>query len=94
MARVPPLTPPALLRRTLDLWRNCPVWRSKTAGSVRLTANDADGSTVAVETLYDGSFVGLNALMRQPNFAGAYALEEVSALELDREHLELSHINI
>lgn len=59
-----------------------------TAGSVRLTANDADGSTVAVETLYDGSFVGLNALMRQPNFAGAYALEEVSALELDREHLE------
>jgi CRP-like cAMP-binding protein len=30
----------------------------------------------------------LTALTRQPNLASAYALEEVTALELDREHLE------
>lgn len=59
-----------------------------TAGSVRLTATDRDGSEVAVGTLYDGSFLGLTALMRQPSFAGAHALEEVTALELAREHVE------
>ena len=59
-----------------------------TAGSVQLTEYDADGSEAAGVTLYEGSFVGLTALMRQPSFATAYALEEVTALELDREHLE------
>ena len=58
------------------------------AGSVRLTTTDDDGSTVAVGTLYDGSFLGLTTLIRQPNITGAYALEEVTALQLDREHLE------
>jgi len=59
-----------------------------TAGSVRLTATDRDGSVVAVSTLYDGSFIGLTALLRQPSFAGAHALEEVTALEFDREDLD------
>ena len=31
---------------------------------------------------------GITALTRQPNLAGAYALEEVTALEIEREHLE------
>jgi small-conductance mechanosensitive channel len=57
------------------------------AGSVRLTATDDDGSVVAISTLYDGSFLGLTTLIRQPSFTGAYALEEVTALELDREHI-------
>jgi CRP-like cAMP-binding protein len=30
----------------------------------------------------------LTALTRQPNLATAYALEEVTTLEIDREHLE------
>lgn len=59
-----------------------------TAGSVELTTTDSSGLNVAVATFYDGSFLGLTALTRQPSFADAYALEEVTALQLDREHLE------
>jgi small-conductance mechanosensitive channel/CRP-like cAMP-binding protein len=58
------------------------------AGRVRLTATAEDGSVVPISTLDEGSFLGLTALTRQPNLAGAYALEEVTALEIDREHLE------
>jgi CRP-like cAMP-binding protein len=58
------------------------------AGRVRLAATAADGSIVEISTLEAGSFLGLTALTRQPNLASAYALEEVTALELDREHLE------
>ena len=58
------------------------------AGRVRLTATTEDGSVVPVSTLDEGSFLGLTALTRQPNLAGAYALEEVTALQIDREHLE------
>ena len=58
------------------------------AGRVRLTATADDGSVVPISTLEEGSFLGLTALTRQPNLASAYALEEVTALEIDREHLE------
>jgi CRP-like cAMP-binding protein len=58
------------------------------AGRVRLTAATEDGSVVPVSTLGEGSFLGLTALTRQPNLAGAYALEEVTALEINRKHLE------
>jgi small-conductance mechanosensitive channel len=58
------------------------------AGRVRLTAVDSDGSVVEISTLEAGSFLGLTALTRQPNLASAYALDEVTALELDREHVE------
>ncbi|HTX93625.1 MAG TPA: mechanosensitive ion channel family protein [Mycobacterium sp.] len=58
------------------------------AGRVRLTATADDGSVIGVSTLDAGSFLGLTALTRQPNLAGAYALEEVTALRIDREHLE------
>jgi CRP-like cAMP-binding protein len=58
------------------------------AGRVRLTATAEDGSTVPVTTLGEGSFLGVTALTRQPNPGGAYALEEVTALEIDRDHLE------
>jgi CRP-like cAMP-binding protein len=55
---------------------------------VQLTANADDGSVVPISTLEEGSFLGLTALTRQPNMASAYALEEVTALEITREHLE------
>jgi small-conductance mechanosensitive channel len=58
------------------------------AGRVQLTATAADGTVVPVSTLFEGSFLGLTALTRQPNLATAYALEEVTALVIDREHLE------
>ena len=58
------------------------------AGRVRLTATTEDGSVIPVSTLDEGSFLGLTALTRQPNLAGAYALDEVTALQIDREHLE------
>ncbi len=57
-------------------------------GRVQLTAMGDDGSIVPISTLYEGSFLGLTALTRQPNMASAYALDEVTALEIDREHLE------
>ncbi|BBZ51850.1 hypothetical protein MHEI_35670 [Mycobacterium heidelbergense] len=58
------------------------------AGRVQMTTTADDGSVVAISTLVEGSFLGLTALTRQPNLASAYALEEVTALEIDREHLE------
>jgi CRP-like cAMP-binding protein len=53
-----------------------------------LTATADDGSVIPVSVLDEGSFLGLTALTRQPNLAGAYALGEVTALHIDREHLE------
>jgi small-conductance mechanosensitive channel len=57
------------------------------AGSVRLTTLTGDGSIISVGTLEEGSFLGLTALTRQPNFADAYAMEEVTGLEVERDHL-------
>nr|WP_019698111.1 mechanosensitive ion channel family protein [Mycobacterium avium] len=58
------------------------------SGRVQLTATAEDGTVVPVSTLAEGEFLGLTALTRQPNLASAYALEEVTALEIDREHIE------
>ncbi|ETW25266.1 cyclic nucleotide-binding protein, partial [Mycobacterium gastri 'Wayne'] len=58
------------------------------AGSVRLTATAEDGSVIPIGTLNQGAFLGVTALTRQPNPAGAVAVEEMTALEIDREHLE------
>ena len=57
-------------------------------GSVRLTSTTEDGSVLSVSVLEEGSFVGLTTLTRQPSLTTAYALEEVTALEIDREHIE------
>lgn len=57
-------------------------------GSVELTAMGEDGAPVPAAILDEGSFLGLTALTRQPNLASAYAMREVTALEIDREHLE------
>jgi small-conductance mechanosensitive channel len=58
------------------------------AGRVQLTTTADDGSVVPISTVEEGSFLGLTALTRQPNLASAFALEEVTALEIDREHVE------
>ncbi len=57
-------------------------------GCVRLTTTAEDGAVLSVSVLEEGSFLGLTTLTRQPNLATAYALEEVTALEIDREHIE------
>jgi CRP-like cAMP-binding protein len=57
-------------------------------GRVQLAATADGGSLVPISTLAEGSFLGLTALTRQPNLASAYALDEVTALTIDREHLE------
>jgi small-conductance mechanosensitive channel len=57
-------------------------------GCVRLTTTAEDGSVLSLSVLEPGSFLGLTTLTRQPNFTMAYALEEVTALEIDREHIE------
>jgi small-conductance mechanosensitive channel len=57
-------------------------------GSIRLTTTTEDGSVIPVSLLEEGSFLGLTTLTRQPSLSGAYALEEVTALEIGREHIE------
>jgi small-conductance mechanosensitive channel/CRP-like cAMP-binding protein len=57
-------------------------------GSIRRTTTNDDGSVTLLSLLEEGSFLGLSSLTRQPSLAGAYALEEVTALEIDREHIE------
>jgi CRP-like cAMP-binding protein len=57
-------------------------------GSVRTTTTAEDGSVVSLSVLEAGSFVGLTTLTRQPSLTTAYALEEVTALEIDRDHIE------
>jgi small-conductance mechanosensitive channel len=58
------------------------------SGRVRLTAIHEDGSVIPLSVLEEGSFLGLSTLTRQPSISGAYALEEVTALQIDREHIE------
>jgi CRP-like cAMP-binding protein len=58
------------------------------SGRVQLIATADDGTILPISTLVEGSFLGLTALTRQPNLARAYALEEVTALEIDRLHVE------
>jgi len=57
------------------------------AGGVRLSATAKDGTTVAAGGLDEGSFLGVTALTRQPNLADAQAVDEVTALEIDRDRL-------
>jgi small-conductance mechanosensitive channel/CRP-like cAMP-binding protein len=59
-----------------------------TTGCVRLTTTAEDGSVLSLSVLEPGSFLGLTTLTRQPSLSSAYALEEVTALEIDREHIE------
>jgi small-conductance mechanosensitive channel len=57
-------------------------------GRVRLVANGDDGAIIPVRTLEAGDFLGQTALTREAVTASAYALEEVTVLQIDREHIE------
>jgi small-conductance mechanosensitive channel len=57
-------------------------------GTIRATTITEDGSVIPLSLLEEGSFLGLTTLTRQPSSSGAYALEEVTALQIAREHIE------
>jgi small-conductance mechanosensitive channel len=57
-------------------------------GRVRLVASGNDGAIVPVRTLVEGDFLGQTALTREAVTASAYALEEVTVLQIDRRHIE------
>lgn len=57
-------------------------------GRVRLVASGDDGSVIPVRTLEEGDFLGQTALTREPVSASAYALDEVTVLAFEREHIE------
>jgi small-conductance mechanosensitive channel len=58
------------------------------AGRVRVSAPTEDGSLVPVTTLDEGSFLGQTTLTREPVLGTARALDEVTAVQLSREHVE------
>jgi hypothetical protein len=57
-------------------------------GKVRLAVTDDAGGVVPIRTLESGDFLGQTALTLEPVTAAAYALEEVSVLQFDREIIE------
>jgi small-conductance mechanosensitive channel len=57
-------------------------------GRVRLVASGDDGSVIPVRTLEEGDFLGQTALTREPVSASAYAIDEVTVLQLGRERIE------
>jgi small-conductance mechanosensitive channel len=57
-------------------------------GRVRLVANGEHGSVIPVRTLEEGDFLGQTALTREPVSASAYALDEVTVLQLERDRIE------
>lgn len=64
------------------------------AGRVLLTAATVDGPEIAVDTLDEGSFLGQSTLTRQPVIGCAYAVGEVTVVQIEREQVEtLVHRN-
>jgi hypothetical protein len=57
-------------------------------GRVRLTAKAGDGAMVPVRIVEEGDFIGSTALTREPVTSGAYAVDEVTVLQIEREHME------
>jgi small-conductance mechanosensitive channel len=57
-------------------------------GKVRLAATGRAGGIVPVRTLESGDFLGQTALTLEPVTAAAYALEEVTVLQFNRDIIE------
>jgi small-conductance mechanosensitive channel len=57
-------------------------------GHVRLAAITEAGAVVPVRTLEEGDFLGQTALTREPVSAGAYAIDEVTVLQIERDRIE------
>jgi CRP-like cAMP-binding protein len=47
-----------------------------------------DGALIPLTTLHEGDFIGQTALTREPVAGNAYAVDEVTILQLDRKTLE------
>jgi small-conductance mechanosensitive channel len=58
------------------------------AGRVRLAVIADDGAVIPVRTLEQGDFLGQTALTREPVTAAAFALEEVTVLQVERDYIE------
>ncbi|OBF35812.1 hypothetical protein A5724_14300 [Mycobacterium sp. ACS1612] len=58
------------------------------SGHVRLVVMGDDGAVIPVRTLEKGDFLGSTTLTREHAATTAYALEEVTVLQIDREHIE------
>jgi len=57
-------------------------------GRVRLVVTGKDGALIPLTTLHEGDFIGQTALTREPVAGNAYAVDEVTILQLDRKTLE------
>jgi CRP-like cAMP-binding protein len=53
-----------------------------------LVASGPAGELIPVRTLTEGDFLGQTALTREPVLAGAFALDEVTVLQIDRDDVE------
>ena len=56
-------------------------------GHVRLIARGEDGLVIPIRTLEEGDFIGQTALTREPVVASAYAIDEVTALQIQRDYI-------
>lgn len=57
-------------------------------GRVQMTITDDTGSVIPVRLLHGGDFLGQTTLTREPVVAGAYAIDEVTVLQISRQHVE------
>jgi small-conductance mechanosensitive channel len=58
------------------------------SGRVRLTAAAEDGSEIRIGTLDEGGFLGQSTLTRQPVLGCAYAVDELTVVQIEREQIE------
>lgn len=57
-------------------------------GRVRLIATTEDGGFVPVRIVDEGDFIGSTALTREPVASSAFAVDEVTVLQVEREYME------
>jgi small-conductance mechanosensitive channel len=57
-------------------------------GRIRLIARGEGGAMVPVRTLEEGDFIGSTTLTREPVASGAYAVDEVTVLQIERADIE------
>ena len=57
-------------------------------GRVRLVVIGTDGTVVPISTLHEGDFLGQTALTREPVIGSAYAIGEVTVVDVERDAME------
>ncbi|HKV17964.1 MAG TPA: mechanosensitive ion channel family protein [Mycobacterium sp.] len=57
-------------------------------GRVRIVFRDDGGALIPLRTLERGDFLGQTTLTREPVSAGAFAVDEVTVLQVERDHIE------